>query len=379
MAGLKVFISSTCYDLSVVRSQIRTFVQDFGHDPVMSEYNDVLYDYRYHTHKNCVDEVAACDMLVLIIGSRFGGKAIPSLKEHLDFDKLKKVSRGAEFLSDSEAISITQVEVLKAVEIGMPIFVFVEAGVWHDHALYEKNKGKNFLKRIEFPSIQKKETAIYIFEFINFLRLRSTGNSLYPFSRLNDIEDTLRRQWASLFQRLLIEDRERGLTARKVEDLSERLDDLKAAILASQGPEATVVARAVVKFRRLVSFGYSLIGMDVKEIFKSKVEWGQFLAEQDITFVGGEELEAKYPDLSSRRKIYGMFLYPDNTCICLHVSIEHFLEDWQDFMAQSADVKGIVVDSLFEIGVNVMIGPLSPRRPFDYFIGDSREMQRIKY
>ncbi|VVO86291.1 hypothetical protein PS903_02035 [Pseudomonas fluorescens] len=372
MAGLKVFISSTCYDLSVVRSQIRMFVQDFGHEPVMSEYNDVLYDYRYHTHKNCVDEVSACDMLVLFIGSRFGGKAIPSLKDQLDLDKLKEVSRNCDFLSDSDSISITQVEVLKAVELGMPIFVFVESGVWHDHALYEKNKGKPFLKKIDFPSIQKKETATYIFEFINFLRLRSTGNSLYPFSRLGDIEDTLRRQWASLFQRLLIEDRERGLTARKVDDLSERFDDLKAAILATQGPEATVVARAVVKFRKLISFGYSLVGPEIKELLKSNLPWGSFLVGQNIKFISTEDFLEKYPDFSARRRIYGVLWFSDDTCISLHVPLEDFIEDWSDFMTQSEEVKKIVIDSLFEIGVSPMMGPISPRRSVEHFFSAYR-------
>lgn len=367
MAGLKIFISSTCYDLSVVRSQIRMFVQDFGHEPVMSEYNDVLYDYRHHTHKSCVDEVAGCDMLVLIIGSRFGGKAIPSLKDHLDFEKLEKISRNADFLKNSDSISVTQVEVLRAVEIGMPIFVFVESGVWHDHALYEKNKGKSFLKRIDFPSIQKKETATYIFEFINFLRLRSTGNSLYPFSRLGDIEETLRRQWASLFQRLLIEDRERGLTARKVDDLSEKFDDLKAAILATQGPEATVVARAVVKFRRLISFGFSLVGNEIKGLLSSNLSWEAFLAQQNIKLITPEDFLEKYPEFPVRRRIYSVLCFPDDTYITMHLSLDGVVDDWQDFMGQSDGVKKIVIDSLFEMGVHPMMGAMSQRRPLEHF------------
>lgn len=378
MAGLKVFISSTCYDLSVVRSQIRMFVQDFGHEPVMSEYNDVLYDFRYHTHKSCVDEVSNCDMLVLIIGSRFGGKAIPSLRDDLDFKRLGEASRNTEFLHDADSISITQVEVLKAVELGLPLFVFVESGVWHDHALYEKNKGKPFLKKIEFPSIQKKETAVYIFEFINFLRLRSAGNSIYPFSRLGDIEDTLRRQWASLFQRLLIEDRERGLTSRKVDDLSERLDDLKAAILASQGPEATMVARAVVKFRKLISFGYALAGMEIRELLESDLSWPSFLASQNIKYVSFEELVERYPDFPARRRIYGALWFSDDTCIILYVPIDVFVEDWQDFMRLTSEVKKIVMDSLFEIGVGPLIGNISPRRSPEQFSNPYR-VQSVSY
>ena len=77
MAGLKVFISSTCYDLSLLRSELRSFILSLGYDPVMSDYADVVYDPRIHTHTSCIDEVANCDMLVVIIGSRLGGKSVP--------------------------------------------------------------------------------------------------------------------------------------------------------------------------------------------------------------------------------------------------------------------------------------------------------------
>ena len=37
-----------------------------------------------------------------------------------------------------------------------------------EETLYEKNKNKGFLESLDFPSIEKKENAIYIFEFTNF-------------------------------------------------------------------------------------------------------------------------------------------------------------------------------------------------------------------
>ena len=64
MAELRVFVSSTCYDLSLLRSQLRTFIKNMGYEPIMSDYEDVLYDPRIHTHKSCVDEVKNCDILI---------------------------------------------------------------------------------------------------------------------------------------------------------------------------------------------------------------------------------------------------------------------------------------------------------------------------
>ena len=41
MAGTKIFVSSTCYDLSVLRAELRNFILSLGHEPVMSDYADI--------------------------------------------------------------------------------------------------------------------------------------------------------------------------------------------------------------------------------------------------------------------------------------------------------------------------------------------------
>ena len=98
MAELRVFVSSTCYDLSVLRSQLRVFIKNMGHEPIMSDYGDVLYDPRIHTHTSCVDEVRNCDVLVLIVGSRFGGKAMAEALSKINFDALKTENNNIAFL-----------------------------------------------------------------------------------------------------------------------------------------------------------------------------------------------------------------------------------------------------------------------------------------
>ena len=40
MAGVNIFISSTCYDLSQVRQDLRDFIFGLGHNLMMSEQND---------------------------------------------------------------------------------------------------------------------------------------------------------------------------------------------------------------------------------------------------------------------------------------------------------------------------------------------------
>ena len=76
MAIPRVFISSTCYDLSEVRDTLVTFIQSFGFEDTLSERGDVFYHPDLHTDKACMREISNCHLLILIIGGRFGGTYI---------------------------------------------------------------------------------------------------------------------------------------------------------------------------------------------------------------------------------------------------------------------------------------------------------------
>lgn len=226
MSKLKVFISSTCYDLDNVRDGLREFICNFGYEPVMSEYGDVLYDPRIHTHSSCIEEVKNCDMLVLLIGGRFGGKAINEAVSMIDFERVKQKIK-ARTAIDDENLSITHLEVLKAIEYGIPVYTFIKENVLKEHELYEINKNKKIINEIEFPSIEKQETAKYIFEFINIVRLRNNGNNIFAFRKESDIEEMLRRQWSGYFQKLIKEQfskkgkKDTSILEKKVDELQE--------------------------------------------------------------------------------------------------------------------------------------------------------------
>lgn len=167
VAKPKVFISSTCYDLGIVRSELRHFINGFGFEPLMSDHSDILYDPKQHTHDSCIAEVSSSDLLVLIIGSRLGGKALPSARALVNLEDVEGENSENKISKLKDRLSITQLETLRAVELGVPIYAFVQSDVLRDHHLYEKNKSKtHIIKEIEFPSIEKIDTAEYIFEFI---------------------------------------------------------------------------------------------------------------------------------------------------------------------------------------------------------------------
>lgn len=355
MAGLRIFVSSTCFDLSAVRAQLRIFIQSLGHEPVMSDFNDVLYDPRVHTHTSCVDEVAGCDIVVLLVGSRYGGKSVPEAILKIDFDSLAKESKNIETLKGRENASVTQLEILKAVEQGIPVFTFIDERVWHDHALYEKNKDKSILSEITFPSIERTETAKFIFEFINFLRLRARGNSVHSFSKIQDIEEILRKQWSSLFQRLLNEQKSRAAEARRIDVLTEQLEDLKTAILTSMSStNEREVARGVVRFRRLSDFLRGIGLLDHQIVLREHRSWGELLEAAEIVKI----VDASDLPISDRER--GRFIGPRARCYLLK-SDDTFYEfrmppdffnqlkmDWDAFMQLTPDSRVIILDALGE-------------------------------
>ncbi len=284
MAKLRIFVSSTCYDLDILRSELRPFIVEMGYEPVMSDYSDVLYDPRSHTHDSCLKEIPNCDMVLLIIGSRFGGLAIPAAVANIDLAQLEKLSTKTTLLETKDMFSITQLEALKAIEQSIPVYAFVDEKVLNDHRVYERNKDKQtVIDQIEFPSIQKRDTARYIFEFINFLSHRITNNSITGFSRLEEIKSHLTSQWSQLFQRLLLEARTKTREERRYRDFSERIEDLKAIILTSLGtPGLRETAKGAIHFRRLISFISGLRISDHRKLLLSDTSWDELLAQAQI-------------------------------------------------------------------------------------------------
>jgi len=345
MPNPKVFVSSTCYDLSMAREQIRSFLMGLGYEPVMSEYSDVLYDPRQHTHSSCLQEVPNADMVVLLVGSRFGGTAIPDALQLLDIENLLNSSFDVTVLEEPEKLSVTQLEVLKAIDSAIPVFAFVDEKVWHDHLVYQKNK--ELVNTITFPSIENAESAKFIFEFLNFLRQRTEGNSVIPFSKIEDIENHLRKQWAALFQRLLNEQRDGRTEERRVMALSEQLEDLKTAVLSTmENSQTRDVARNVIKYRRLNDFLRGLNLPNAELATESVLSFEGLLKELGIVSV------VTIPETKRRSMGRTALLKDDDTFYELRFSqsfVNRISLDWSSFSSLPTEHRKVIFEALSDM------------------------------
>lgn len=353
MAELRVFVSSTCYDLSLLRSQLRMFIKNMGYEPIMSDYADILYDPRIHTHTSCVDEVRNCDILLLIIGPRFGGKATAEALKQIDFDILKEENIDVDALKEKGNLSVTQLEVLKAIENAMPVYTFIDKRVWHDHALYEKNKSSEIIDQIIFPSIEKQETAKFIFNFINFVRLRTKGNNIFTFEKGQDIEEILKKQWSGYFQRLLQEQRYSDIERKRIDVLSEQFEDLKTAILSSiTNVNQKATAKGIVRFRKLADFLFSL-NLSADYLATTSDTFQDVLKKADIKAV--IDKSALDERINIHRPLGGVraiLLKEDNTFFesrFTHEVIMQLQEEWEMFKKEEPNVKQIILEALSEM------------------------------
>lgn len=170
----KIFVSSTCYDMVILRENIGGLIRSLGHEAVMSE--DSIY---YESHKplelSCYNEVANSDIVIHIIGGKFGSES-----------------------KDNQDYSVAQTELLKAIELRKPIMVFIEDKVNHDYTAYQENE-EIFLKHPEIRNQWKFEivTDYRVFSFIKLIKNKNLP--IYTYSSSDKLKKTISNQLSSLF------------------------------------------------------------------------------------------------------------------------------------------------------------------------------------
>lgn len=222
MAIPRVFVSSTCYDLKYVRENLKYFIRTIGYEPVLSDDGDVYYDPSTHTHDACLREVENCQLFVLIIGGRYGGK-----------------------YKDSNS-SITNNEYKQAIKSNIPVFALVERNVYSEHHLFVTNRKEapTICEKIKYPNCDNTK----IFEFLDEVRKNSTNNSLFPFVDFSDIEKYLKKQWAGMMFEFLDQrqqDCNAKITNRLLDDLTlatRKSEELIKILVKASQPELDVEA-----------------------------------------------------------------------------------------------------------------------------------------
>lgn len=227
MAKPRIFISSTCYDLKEIRSQIRDFIFDYGYEPILSEFGDIFFNYGDHPQDSCFKEIEKCQMFVLIIGNSFGSA----------YYKTANLSSPS---------SITMEEFAKSIKCNVPKHVFINRFVDYDYQNYVRAWDKYIRKlsdegklsednaenkqkvRRDFDDAYPFPNDSYrnLFRFIERIYSESVGVQTFEYS--TDIKDFLKQQWAGAMYAFLTKDK--TISIQEVQNLAQKIDGISSTL-----------------------------------------------------------------------------------------------------------------------------------------------------
>lgn len=197
MAVPRVFISSTFYDLKQVRFNIGDFIKNLGYEAVMHERSGVAYTQNEPLEQDCYHELASCDIVVCVIGNHFGSR------------------------SAGNELSITMNEIQTAIKNRKKVYIFIAKDVYIENRTYEYNKENGSFKSAYTDNLK-------IHEFISELK-NNNRVLIESFDTTDEIINTLKMQFAGLFQNLLAHDASKSESA-VVMDLSETASEIKDSV-----------------------------------------------------------------------------------------------------------------------------------------------------
>ncbi len=199
MARPRVFISSTYYDLRQVREDLERMIRELGYEPVRNETGSIPYAKDEELETSAYREVELSDIIVAIVGGRFGAES--------------QVSPGS---------SISQEELRRALDQGVQVYIFIEQSVNAEYQTYLLNKKSADVKYrfVDDPRI---------YEFVEKLHALPKNNAIATFETSIDITNHLREQWAGLFQRFLSE-RQRISQVKVLEQMHATAQTLKETV-----------------------------------------------------------------------------------------------------------------------------------------------------
>ena len=202
MAKPRVFISSTFYDLRQVRADVEQFLKGIGYESVRNEEGTIPYGKEESLEQYCYKEILNCDILISIIGGRFGSES--------------KTSDENDFEGRS---SISQQELKTALKENKQVYIFIDKNVKAEFETFRLNKGISGIRYCYVNDIR-------IYNFIDEIISLPNNNNIKDFETSADIVTYLREQFAGLFHHFISrQDRERELNLiEKLQGQTETLD-----------------------------------------------------------------------------------------------------------------------------------------------------------
>lgn len=165
----KIFISSTVIDLKYLREVVRETIFDLGFQPIMSDKGDVGYLWTKSAEKSCYFTVKECDMVISIIGKRYGSIG-------------------------KNKLSFTHNEIQTAKKNKIPIITLIEKEVMN----YYRNIYKENNESMQI-TIKDMTEPLKTFKMIEEIVTSIYYNAILEFDYIEDVRMHIKKQFATLF------------------------------------------------------------------------------------------------------------------------------------------------------------------------------------
>ncbi|MFA3203697.1 DUF4062 domain-containing protein [Acinetobacter baumannii] len=178
---MKIFISSTSYDLFDLRSFLVSILENLGHTVIYHESPTFPAKFNLHSHDQCIEAVKNADLVICLVDKRYGGKYRGKLFHHNRI-ALKFKLRDDEIIKYKyKDLSITWLEVKTAYDSGIPVITFARTKTLDEKEVRRKNQ-----KIVDFiPAYVEKNE---VFDFLDWITKKPINNWIVPFYNFIDFQ-----------------------------------------------------------------------------------------------------------------------------------------------------------------------------------------------
>lgn len=183
---MHIFISSTCYDLIDLRSELETFFREAGVAVKMSDRPSL--DFQILLDQNsietCLANVRDCDEFIIVLSQRYG----PSLSK-----------------AGYDDVSATHLEYREAVNSKKPIRMYVRDRLEADHSVWKRNAGRADLELPWCKESHDRGLLQLLDEHSKLKAAEPRSNWIALFRDSVDLKQQLARDFRAAFARATVE------------------------------------------------------------------------------------------------------------------------------------------------------------------------------
>lgn len=188
---MKVFLSSTAFDLLDFRAKVVELLTKQGHEVIFHESPTFPAKIDLHSHDQCVLAVEDCETMVCVLDKRYGGlysgellKDNKPIKLTISGKDVKGEKLKEEIKIPINKMSITWCELLRAYAMNKNVITFSRQRTLDEK---ETRRHNQYLKTFRPAYAERNE----LFDLIDWITKQKRNNWIIPFNTIVDFEEKL--------------------------------------------------------------------------------------------------------------------------------------------------------------------------------------------